>query len=333
MLLTTPEAVIYTDASAKNSTLGAAAVMLDRHNDRQRTWRAGIGSAKHWSVHAAELIAIYHGVKMAQAEDTENPRGDPTCDRTFTIVSDSKSALQAIANPSTRPGQHIVHRILDLTQRLREIRIQIRLQWVPGHSGNPGNEAADKVAKDVVSLEEEHQFHHLVSAMKQTNRENMMEEWQHEWRSTGKGQHLRNIDDGLPSKRAQRLYGPLSRNRAYLLTQLRTGHSWLATHAKVLRFIEDDKCECGAKETVVHVMVDCPKLRDARRQMRSKVGDAFNSVAVMLGGRPGGDSAKAKNWSIDRDMLNAVLDFAEASQRFQSRAPEGSQHPSRRQGT
>jgi hypothetical protein len=80
-------------------------------------------------------------------------------------------------------------------------------------------------------------------------------------------------------------------------------------------------------------MVDCPKLREARRQMRSKVGEAFNSVAVMLGGKPGGDPAKAKNWSIDRDMLNAVLDFAEASKRFQSRAPEGSQHPSRRQGT
>jgi hypothetical protein len=55
-------------------------------------------------------------------------------------------------------------------------------------------------------------------------------------------------------------------------------------------------------------MVDCPKLREARRQMRSKVGDAFNSVTVMLGGKPGGDPAKAKNWSIDRDMLNAVLD-------------------------
>jgi hypothetical protein len=28
----------------------------------------------------------------------------------------------------------------------------------------------------------------------------------------------------------------------------------------VLHFVEEDKCE----ETVVHVMVDCPKLREAR---------------------------------------------------------------------
>lgn len=61
--------------------------------------------------------------------------------------------------------------------------------------------------------------------------------------------------------------------------------------------------------------------------------DAFNTVAAMLRGKPGGDSEKAKNWSIDKEMLNTVLDFAEASQKFQSRAPEGSQHPSGRKGT
>lgn len=102
-----------------------------------------------------------------------------------------------------------------------------------------------------------------------------MGEWQHEWRSAGKGWHLCKIDVGPPSKRAQPLYGPLTGNQAYLLAQLRTGHSWLATHAKVLRFVEEDKCECSAKETVVHVMVEYPKLREARRQTRSKVGGSF----------------------------------------------------------
>jgi hypothetical protein len=62
--------------------------------------------------------------------------------------------------------------------------------------------------------------------------------------------------DYLLSKRAQRLYGPLFRNRAYLLAQLRTGHSWLATHPKVLRFVEEDKCECGGKETTLTPDID-----------------------------------------------------------------------------
>jgi hypothetical protein len=35
----------------------------------------------------------------------------------------------------------------------------------------------------------------------------------------------------------------------------------LATHAKLHGFQDDDKCTCGGKETMVHVLVDCPQLR------------------------------------------------------------------------
>ena len=45
---------------------------------------------------------------------------------------------------------------------------------------------------------------------------------------------------------------------------------------------------------------------------------AFNHTAEMLGGKP---RSKAKGWSLNKSVLNAVLDFAEASRRFTSRAP------------
>jgi hypothetical protein len=50
---------------------------------------------------------------------------------------------------------------------------------------------------------------------------------------------------------------------------------------------------------------------------KRKIGNAFNSISAMLGGRPQGNRDKKKGWSINRDVLDAVLDFAEASQRFQ----------------
>ena len=120
----------------------------------------------------------------------------------------------------------------------------------------------------------------------------------------------------------RRLYGPLPRNRAYLLTQLRTGHSWLATHAKLHRFRDDDKCECGAPETVVHVLVDCPKLKGLRQTLRRKIGTAFNDITDILGGGSQGKQGKQDDMQ-DGSVLGAILDFAEASQRFQSRAPPG----------
>ena len=51
-------------------------------------------------------------------------------------------------------------------------------------------------------------------------------------------------------------------------------------------FSDKNKCKCGARETVVHVLVDCLKLCDLRQQLRSRIGDALNSIAAMLGGRP-----------------------------------------------
>jgi ribonuclease HI len=182
------------------------------------------------------------------------------------------------------------------------------LQWIPGHCGNAGNDAADRLAKNAVGSSTFHQFQHLINREKQFYQDNILAEWENEWQGLTKGRHLRQIDPKLPSKHTRRLYDSLPRNRAYLLTQLRSGHSWLATHAKLHQFQDDDKCACGGKETVVHVLVDCPKLKELRQQLRKKIGDNFRDITSMLGGK-------------GKEVLNAVLDFAEASGRFYSRVP------------
>lgn len=80
------------------------------------------------------------------------------------------------------------------------------------------------------------------------------------------------------------------------------------------------------------MLVDCPHLRELRQELRNKIGNAFNDISIMLGGKPR-DPQKKKGWSMNTSALNAVLDFAQASQRFQSRQVEGSQTRDRRQRT
>jgi hypothetical protein len=177
-----------------------------------------------------------------------------------------------------------------------------------GHCNNPGNDIADQLAKEAISSNQTHSFQYLVKREKRFYQDRIITEWENEWKALTKGRHLRQIDTKLPSKHTRQLYDSLPRNRAYLLTQLRSGHSWLAGHAKLHRFRGDDKCICGGKETVVHVLVDCPKLRDLRQKLRDKIGNNFNSISSMLGGK-------------SKEVVDAVLDFAEASGRFRSRVP------------
>jgi len=312
--------VVYSDASASQDHLGAAAVILDHNKEILDYRQVGIGPKTHWSIHAAELIGIYYAIELLTPRSVERQGSLPSQSRKMTIICDSQSAIKAVANLSNRPGQHIVYTIHRAVRDLKTQGFSVNLQWIPGHCDNPGNDTADRLAKEAVHSNNSHPFQKLATRDRRFYHENILTEWKNEWNRSSKGKHLRQIDKMLPSPHTRRLYDSLPRNRVYLLTQLRTGHSWLATYAKNYRFRKDDKCECGGMETVAHVLVDCPKLRDLRQQLRGKIGDRFNNISTLLG-------------SKDRDTLNAVLDFAEASRRFYSRVPVRTRPRVSREGT
>jgi ribonuclease HI len=121
------ENVIFTDASAKKSNLGAAVVMPNYLNGQVSTWQIGIGSESHWTVHAAELIAINKAIEIVGEQLVDNVHERNDQGRRVTVVSDSQSAIQAIANPRNKPGQGIVHRIINRIKALQERRIKFRL--------------------------------------------------------------------------------------------------------------------------------------------------------------------------------------------------------------
>lgn len=117
-----------------------------------------------------------------------------------------------------------------------------------------------------------------------------------------------------------KIYGNLPRKRACLLIQIRTGHIWLSTCAKNFGSCDDDLCEFGAQETVSHVLMISPKLRELRTESRRKSGDAFNSIPSLLEGSNEGKKGNPDTISRSK-AVQAVLDFAKASQPFRSRAP------------
>jgi ribonuclease HI len=100
-----------------------------------------------WSVHAAELIGIFHAISTVFKVAHARPRANRTT-TTATILSDSKSALQAIQNPGNKSGQRIIHAIRQAASEVQADGITLCLQWLPGHCENAGNDAANRLAKD-----------------------------------------------------------------------------------------------------------------------------------------------------------------------------------------
>ena len=317
-----PSITVYTDTSGQQNNLGVAAVALDKNNNIIQSQQICVRSMEYWSVYAAELMVIYYAVSLVLQLAMTNNNPPITQHEPTTILSDSMSALQAIVSLRNKSGQHIIQAITHSARELDARGIPLHLQWVPGHCSNPSNKAADQLAKKAVSPNKKHPFQHLLSREKGFIRHRIQKQWENEWRTSPKGGHLRRIDKNLPSIHTRRLYGPLPRNRAYLLTQLRTGHSWLATHTKLHHFRDDDKCKCGAPETVVHILVDCPKLKGLHQTLQRKIRTAFNNITDILGGGSQGKQGKQDDMQ-DSSVLGTILDFTEASQRFQSHTPLG----------
>ena len=63
------------------------------------------------------------------------------------VLFDSLSALQAVKNNCKSSREDVVKKIVVVCHQLFIRGTDIVLQWVPSHVGVPGNESADRAAK------------------------------------------------------------------------------------------------------------------------------------------------------------------------------------------
>lgn len=150
-----------------------------------------------------------------------------------------------------------------IVETLKTRQIGVQFYWIPSHAGNTGNEAADHLAKQALNASEDHDFRTPLSSYRKEAHQAIETEWRNEWVTSANGKHLKRIDSDLPNRRALRLYGRLTRHETFLFSQLRSDHSWLFTYGKTRKFVDHDQCACGAVESVVHVLVDCPSYENS----------------------------------------------------------------------
>lgn len=145
------------------------------------------------------------------------------------------------------------------------------VKWTPGHSGIEGNERSDECAAkgslEAMGKECPKSF----AFVGRQEREKIGETWVDEWKKKKVARGVENkgfsvADNFEPTLHPQQHFTKITNRRVYgLVTQCRTGHSFIGEY--YTRFVptESIDCPCGAQyQTRKHILFHCPRYDDWR---------------------------------------------------------------------
>ena len=248
------DVTVFTDGSAasglENGGGGAAVLREDREVKRLK-----VPAGRYTSSYRAELAALAEALSFLRSVGR---RWRP---RQVLVCTDSQSAIRRLEEGPAAQTDDLANRIWTLLRTISDGGIRIHLQWVPGHSGLPGNELADEVAREAGELEQRHAKIDFSSA-KSRLRRLAHQEW------TQRMEETRYQAQNGPQRVTPGDKLDLARTESVEVARLRTGHSLLLrSYRHRLGQAEDDSCpECEEDvETLEHRLTTCPARASLRR--------------------------------------------------------------------
>lgn len=261
---------IYTDGSGIEDRIGAAAVCPFTGQTRS----AFLGFSTTSTVYAAELYGISLALRIAQ--DYAERGGSR---HNVAIYTDNQAAIWSVTKAEGRTGSYILEEIARQVQDLQSRRKLVQIRWIPAHVGIPGNEAADKTAKEATgwradgtrapAAEEPAKLFPLKTTLRRRCKQQAEMAWSAKWRKNDGGRAtFRNTP--APTKRVLKLHQGLRKRDSALLVQLRTEKIGLRDflYSRHVPDIASSRCDCGAiRQTVAHVLLYCRTHNDLRNRI------------------------------------------------------------------
>ena len=222
------------------------------------TRKAFLGTDRNFTVYTGELYKIVMALELIRDRD------DPESKRPIYIFTDNQAAIRTSRRPRNQAGQYMRKRIVELNESLKG---DITIQWIPAHTGVPGNEAADTATKEATGWREEGygdmaenppDLQTITSAIKPNTRLDRTIKWERTGRTSRHGGVSRRLTS-VPHKNNLLEYQILTKAESAILLQARTGKTGLRSYLYRIGAAESPRCECGGIENVKHVLPQCPK--------------------------------------------------------------------------
>ena len=158
--------------------------------------------------------------------------------------------------------------VTELNNLAREKHVIIK--WIKAHVGFPGNEEADRLAKEGASNGHREMDCPLPPKSDTTQRINNIyqREWCERWKNQNEARQTK-VWFPLPDNIIMKKLFNYSRNELGLLIQWITGHNRLRRHLTITKESDDNQCRmCNEEEeTAWHLTGECPALWQERRNI------------------------------------------------------------------
>ncbi|CAH2097271.1 unnamed protein product [Euphydryas editha] len=236
--------------------VGAALTCWDQGREvRYSTFRL----ERHNTVFQSEMYALFRAVDMAKTLKSSS----------INILSDSRSSLDLLRSPSvTHP---LAVEMKSRIRRLREENKTVRFFWLRAHVGTPGNERADELAKKAALTKKTAPDYDKVpiSYVRRQIREETVRTWQDRYNSSETVSVTKIfLPDVKTACRLVRKSAPTPVD-----TKIMTGHGGFAAYLHRFHLTDSPLCICdpNCEETVLHIILDCPRFGKERLDLEPKL--------------------------------------------------------------
>jgi hypothetical protein len=210
--------------------------------------------------------------KKRRNDKADNKRAVTTANNTPTTKNGGrgKNAHQPRTNtPCARgPGQEVAYHIHETAHDLRAYAVTITVHWVPGHTDIPGNEAADRLAKQATAMPPTRQQPITLTWLRRRVREPHTADWE-EWYDTSPQPKSYSAPH---RKRMDSAYTALPRKLSTAILGLHTGHGYflhcLAQPPSDNYPSWNCRCPLHPPQTPKHLLLSCPEFRTSHEVLR-----------------------------------------------------------------